>query len=206
MNTEFRAMCAELLVLAEESISYRAQVSEAVNLIDRARALLAQPVAEGPTDEEVDAWADQQEFIRGHGDHPCGFWIDDGDAGALVRAALARYGRPTPQPPAAGEVAAALIELRSTIMGLGQMGMYVAAQRVSRAADLLQHQHPQPVAVSERPWEREGWRDEQGRCWIFMPDIGTDPSWRLTDPRDTGPYHTHSLPANALPTPEANAQ
>jgi hypothetical protein len=42
-QTNFRALCAELLVLAEESISYRAQVSEAVNLIDRARAALAQP-------------------------------------------------------------------------------------------------------------------------------------------------------------------
>jgi hypothetical protein len=40
MTTDYRAMCAELLVLAEESISYRAQVDEAVNLIDRARALL----------------------------------------------------------------------------------------------------------------------------------------------------------------------
>jgi hypothetical protein len=53
MTNPYRAMCAELLVLAEESISYRAQVDEAVNLIDRARALLAQPVAEGPTDEEL---------------------------------------------------------------------------------------------------------------------------------------------------------
>jgi glycine betaine/choline ABC-type transport system substrate-binding protein len=43
MTTEFRAICAELLVLAEESISYRAQVSEAVKLIDNARAALAQP-------------------------------------------------------------------------------------------------------------------------------------------------------------------
>jgi hypothetical protein len=60
----------------------------------------------------------------------------------------------------------------------------------------------QPVPVSERLPGPEDC-DKQGRCWIFMPDIGTDPSWRLTDPRDIGPYHTHSLPANALPTPEA---
>jgi hypothetical protein len=117
----------------------------------------------------------------------------------LVREFLARWG--TPQPPAAGEVAAALIELRSTVMGLGQMGMYVAAQRVERAADLLQRHHPQPVPVSERLPGPEDW-DGDGRCWIFMPDIGTDPSWRLTDPRDIGPYHTHYLPANALPNPE----
>jgi hypothetical protein len=42
-DPDCRALCAELLVLAEESISYRAQVNEAVRLIDRARAALAQP-------------------------------------------------------------------------------------------------------------------------------------------------------------------
>ena len=64
--------------------------AEAIPLLE---AALAQPETEVPTDEEVDAWADQQGFIRGHGDHPCGFWIDDGDTGALVRAALARWGK-----------------------------------------------------------------------------------------------------------------
>jgi hypothetical protein len=53
MTDPYRAMCAELLVLAEESISYRAQVDEAVNLIARARALLAQPVAKRPTVMEI---------------------------------------------------------------------------------------------------------------------------------------------------------
>ena len=43
MTTDYRALCAELLILAEESISYRAQVSEAVKMIDRARAALAEP-------------------------------------------------------------------------------------------------------------------------------------------------------------------
>ena len=52
--------------------------------------------------------------------------------------ARALLDQPEPQPPVAGEVAAALIELRSTVMGLDQMKMYVAAQRVKRAADLLE--------------------------------------------------------------------
>ena len=51
-DPDYRALCAELLVLAEESISYRAQVSEAVNLIDRVRTALAQPEPAGATDEE----------------------------------------------------------------------------------------------------------------------------------------------------------
>jgi hypothetical protein len=59
-----------------------------------------------------------------------------------------------------------------------------------------------PVPASERLPEPEDC-DAEGRCWIFMPDIATDPSWRLANPREIGPYHTHWLPANALPTPEA---
>ena len=55
MTTDYRAMCAELLVLAEESISYRAQVDEAVNLIDRARALLAQS-------EPASAWTEARRW------------------------------------------------------------------------------------------------------------------------------------------------
>ena len=59
-----------------------------------------------------------------------------------------------------------------------------------------------PVAVAERlPGEEDC--DAEGRCWIFMPDIGTAPSWRLVDPRDIGPYHTHWLPAHAIPLPQA---
>ena len=83
MITDYRAMCAELLVLAEESISYRAQVDEAVNLIDRARALLDQPVAERPTDEEL--WA------AGSDDFRANYYPTD--AIAYARAVLAKWGR-----------------------------------------------------------------------------------------------------------------
>lgn len=56
------------------------------------RAALAEPEPEGPTDEEVDVWADDNNFVKGHGDHPCGFWVNDDDLGKIVRAALARWG------------------------------------------------------------------------------------------------------------------
>ena len=82
MTDDTRALCDELLVLAEESISYRAQVDEAVNLIDRARALLAQPVAEGPTDEEL--WAAGSDDFRANC-YPT-------DAIAYARAVLAKWG------------------------------------------------------------------------------------------------------------------
>ena len=59
-----------------------------------------------------------------------------------------------------------------------------------------------PVPVNERLPEPKDC-DPEGRCWIHMPGLGTDPSWRLVDPRDIGPYHTHWLPAHALPLPRS---
>lgn len=57
-----------------------------------ARAWLQGPETDIPSDEEVSAWADREGFIQGHAEHPHGFWIKDGDAGSLVRAALRRWG------------------------------------------------------------------------------------------------------------------
>jgi hypothetical protein len=50
-NPDYRAMCAELIDALDSGIpAGRIRMSL---LADRARALLAQPVAEGPTDEEL---------------------------------------------------------------------------------------------------------------------------------------------------------
>jgi hypothetical protein len=57
-----------------------------------ARSWLQGPEIDTPGDEEVEAWADREGFIQGHAEHPCGFWIKDGDVGPLVRAALRRWG------------------------------------------------------------------------------------------------------------------
>ena len=133
MTNPYRAMCSELIEAIDSETADWEDIEE---LKARARALLAQPVAKRPTDEELlEMW------------HSCD-WFDEGatlrEFISIARAVLARWGRPTPQPPANGEVAAALIELRSTVMGLGQMGMHVAAKRVERAADLLERPTPQP--------------------------------------------------------------
>jgi hypothetical protein len=59
----------------------------------------------------------------------------------------------------------------------------------------------QPVAVSERPWEREGWCDVVGQCWMGDPGGGGFiPSWRLCRPEDA-PNMQVSLPFNAVPIP-----
>jgi hypothetical protein len=86
-----------------------------------------------------------------------------------IRAVLATHS--TPQPPADGEVGYALLELRSLVMGLGYAGMHVDAQRLERAADLLERQHLQPVAVSERPWERDGWGEVPMPMWDYGRDL-----------------------------------
>jgi hypothetical protein len=119
---------------------------------------------------------------------------------------LISHAIPTPQPPADGEVEDALLELRSIVMGLGQMGMNVVAKRVEHAADLLQRQHPQPVPVSERLPGPEDC-DAEGRCWMFDP---CDRGWwcyREALPSDGDPEpFTHWLPHWALPAPAIAAE
>ena len=46
MTDQFRALCAELLAWAEHTSSHYYKQPD---VLDRARALLAQPVAEGPS-------------------------------------------------------------------------------------------------------------------------------------------------------------
>ena len=56
-----------------------------------------------------------------------------------------------------------------------------------------------PVPVSERPWEREGWCDNNGWCWGFDAD-GTDECWSFDRP-EAWVCWTHVLPHYALPIP-----
>ena len=98
----FRALCAELLRSLEQ---YPVQPKRDRELTDRARAALAQPVAEGPTDEEIIQEAIKADLVY----RSC----DSGDAVfcsvtecypvnqyviSLVRAAQARWGTPAIQP------------------------------------------------------------------------------------------------------------
>jgi hypothetical protein len=95
------------------------------HLLDRARARLAQPEPQGPTDEGLlKTYCDaRREFYFEHaaGDSD----QEDRKAAAIwgLRAVLTRWGRPA-------------IE---------------------------------SVPVAERPWEREGWCDADGKCWWGRP-------------------------------------
>jgi hypothetical protein len=68
---------------------------------------------------------------------------------------------------------------------------------------------PKPIPVSERPWERDGWRDTEGRCWFCNAySMGR---WNYQLPPDSEQdwgmlgTETHCLPhwAIARPRPEA---
>jgi hypothetical protein len=77
--TDFRALCAELL----DELDFQSSHHSAVDLKARARAALAQPEPQGPTDEELLFAYDEFDLA------------DSGDTDVLVRglrAVLARWG------------------------------------------------------------------------------------------------------------------
>ena len=61
-----------------------------------------------------------------------------------------------------------------------------------------------PVPVSERPWEREGWCDDRGYCWMRRKYEPKGVTWRLIPPPDryAAAYFLESLPHHALPLPQ----
>lgn len=113
------------------------------------------------------------------------------DAVDLMEANLCRPDTP-PQPERAGEVA----ELVAKLCRLArQNSLGIADPTITRAAELLERQQPQPVPVSER-WPEFSDCDDLDRVWCWSWAIGT---WRLG--RINRSIHTHWLPANALPLP-----
>ena len=177
MTDTFRAMCAELFVKLKEWDSSD-PYHDCGPLLCRARALLAQPVAEGLTDEEL-----RGVFVVN------GAWPGGLRAVADLAADRARHGRPTPQPVAEVPTTAELMSLSAACNSPSVFAHAVLA-RWGRPT-------PQPVAVSERLPGAEDCLDE-GWAWFFNQRIG----WRQAV-LPVSPGYTHWLPANALPIPEA---
>jgi hypothetical protein len=71
-------------------------------------------------------------------------------------------------------------------------------RRFARAALARHDTHPRPIPVAERPWEREGFCDPEGRCWVFHHSIGV-----LVQP-DSSLGDAVCFPAAAIPLPEAS--
>ena len=95
MTNPYRAMCAELV----DACVRGGNLAES---IFRARALLAQPVGEGPSDEEIEGWADacpdaplEEMDPEIHGWQRC---FTAKEFSETIRAALIHWGHPTPQP------------------------------------------------------------------------------------------------------------
>jgi len=72
--------------------------------------------------------------------------------------------------------------------------------------DLARFARPtiKPVPVAERPWEREGWCDAEGRCWWWIVDQpGELPHWIYCQLEVLSwTNFTASLPHHALPVPQ----
>jgi hypothetical protein len=81
------------------------------------------------------------------------------------------------------------------------------AARVIRAAALLRQ--PAPVAVIERPWDREGWCDESGHCWWGRKaDELCNCDWHYSTWTEVQEFCSDAmpqvaLPASALPIPKS---
>jgi hypothetical protein len=144
-------------------------------------------------------------------------------ADACATAIRARTALAQPEPEGVTDEEWCVLKMRlweqyETVGYQGERFMYDAdfytALDVARQ-EITRHARPtiEPVPVAERPWEREGWCDAEGMCWLHRPaEIpcrlanGTLYRWVLDTPcRDEEePVHdTHSLPHHALPVPGA---
>jgi hypothetical protein len=137
MTTDYRAMCAELVDSVELLLEMRAvdamPMAITEDRLTRARALLAQPEPEVPTDEEIMELMPQQ--MR-----------DD-----LSHAARAIAGFD-----------------RANIKAAGAIRIILDRHAVNHARAAIAKwgtPTPQPVAVSERPWERDDWCDALGKVF-----------------------------------------
>ena len=89
-------------------------------------------------------------------------------------------------------------------------GAPYAAGKLTLAAQLLGERRPaiKPVPVRERPWEREGWCDAEGRCWWGRIEGNpANPEWFLAGLPEIEEFYEIGdwvvlLPHHALPVPQ----
>ena len=151
MTTDFRALCAELMEALDEAAP---GINQFRDLRDRADAALADgPAVPAPTVMEIIKLSEEIE-ASGLGQ------VD------FARAILARWGNPAPAPPADGEVAELVAEIRHFLAGYqkirgldpehiysihrgDKMEAHITVSRLTRAAELLQRQAT-AYAICER--------------------------------------------------------
>jgi hypothetical protein len=95
--TDFRALCVELVDELEDWIAYgdEADCADAHAVVDRARAALAQPELQEPTDQEITEWADAAPGVPQEALDPefCGWrrCFGEKEFADTIRAALAHW-------------------------------------------------------------------------------------------------------------------
>ena len=143
----------------------------------------------------------------------------------LVRHALARWGRPAIQPISAAELLEPEWKRQKDQTGKTTDGaqlidgkwwapygsdMYSMQRILDNARDhAARWGRPtiQPVPAAERPWEREGWCDAEGRCWWGRPSEELcNSDWHLATRAEVEKFCSYcmpivSLPHHALPIP-----
>jgi hypothetical protein len=224
---DYRALCSEVIFVWSRSTNPDDLHENMIPLVDRARALLAQPEPEGVTDEGRELQWPPSVAV---GCHEAAVEAEPGSplqqlliaAGDLLES---RWCRPTVQPEPEGvspdhvNLIAFAYSKEPWATWLKPGGCLESAHcEMSELllAAITRYARPtiQPVPVAERPWEREGWCDAEGRCWLYRPaEIpcrlanATLRRWVLDTPnRDEEPVHdSHSLPHNALPVPQNNS-
>ena len=229
MTDTFRALCAEL-------VDAWLKGGDIVGAMNRARAALDEAdepaVPQGREPAAVTGRPSDEELLdllpQGN---ESGFWLPKGLPSdwvdgefiappkaiiAFARAVLARWGNHVPAPPADGEVAE-LVRMLTGIAHWRRRGRpgecdpspfdIRQADRLDRAAELLQRQALVLVAVSERLPGPEDC-DAEGRCWwgrAESDDWSAD--WTLATHKAVAEFCEFSpqtvwLPAHALPLPE----
>jgi hypothetical protein len=196
--TDFRALCAELVEKWDNAAELD-DLCDVADVMDRARAALAQPEQQGPTDEEAVAlYSEVMAF------HDCKTLGDM--AGHFARAVLARWGRaaiePVPVseglPPRVGHILR-LAEIIREVDGNHDKGAAVLAEAILSHPGSRWSPAIEPVPVAERlpgPEDCDG----EGWCWMYEPD---GVWWQvLIEAPSIMPSLTHWLPHHALPVPQ----
>jgi hypothetical protein len=191
-QNDWRALCAELVNDLHDYKVANEQYEDA--LVNRARARLAQPEPQGPTDEELRAlWR-------------LGWQSKDPEDGAVLFAkeALASWGRPTikpePQGPTlADEAYVAFVQIckgNSDDAGTYEADEELVRRALKRLSDLERRPAIKPVPVAERlPGPEDCFPDDRGqrsyKCWAqqYHTDNDGQPlstvleAWDLVDYR-----------------------
>jgi len=181
---DYRKLCAELADALEAWLQaihlggYPPQDGADADLITRARAALAQRGAAGRSVWTEGICEDGAAILKDGVMQP----IED----VITALNAAELAQPAPEEPTDEE----LYDLAAEYDGEPIQSMRAALTSWGRPTIT-------PIPVSERPWEREGFCDAEGRCWMHGK---AEDDWRLISPKLSYCF-SHCLPHWALPLP-----